>query len=148
MARRALYGFDPARLVEVRQERGMSRSDLGRIADVPYNTLRRWETGNAAPAPDSLNRVADVLGVGLSELSAIPAAARTLATARNSKGLTQVDVAVALGMSKSTYSRLERGEREATKTDVQRLSAVLGETEATIRDLWMRAKRRPGSAQR
>ena len=116
MARRALYGFDPTRLIEVRRERGLSRSDLGRIADVPYNTLRRWETANAAPAPELLKQVADALGVELSELAVIPTAAATLASRRNEKGLTQLEVATALGMSKSTYSRLERGERKATRT--------------------------------
>lgn len=148
MARRALYGFDPTRLIEVRRERGLSRSDLGRIADVPYNTLRRWETANAAPAPELLKRVADALGVELSELAVIPTAAATLASRRNEKGLTQLEVAAALGMSKSTYSRLERGERKATKDDIRRLAEALEESDAAVRELWTRANQRPGIAQR
>ncbi|MBM4607690.1 helix-turn-helix domain-containing protein [Rhodococcus hoagii] len=44
MSRRALHGFDPARLKELRGEKGLSRSDLGRLSGVPYNTIRRWET--------------------------------------------------------------------------------------------------------
>ncbi|WP_366919388.1 helix-turn-helix domain-containing protein [Rhodococcus ruber] len=61
--RRALYGFDPTRLTEVRRERGLSRSDLGRLSSVTYNTVRNWETGESAPSPSTLERVAEVLGV-------------------------------------------------------------------------------------
>ncbi|MBM4503435.1 helix-turn-helix domain-containing protein, partial [Rhodococcus hoagii] len=32
---------------ELRGEKGLSRSDLGRLSGVPYNTIRRWETGNS-----------------------------------------------------------------------------------------------------
>ncbi|MBM4509755.1 helix-turn-helix domain-containing protein [Rhodococcus hoagii] len=32
-------------------KKGLSRSDLGRLSGVSYNTIRRWETGNSAPAP-------------------------------------------------------------------------------------------------
>ncbi len=110
--RRALYGFDPTRLTEVRRERGgLSRSDLGRLSSVTYNTVRNWETGESAPSPSTLERVAEVLGVTVHELAVVPEQAQTLASWRTRRGLAQSDIAQELGMSKSTYSRLERGER-------------------------------------
>ncbi|MBD8057071.1 helix-turn-helix transcriptional regulator [Rhodococcus ruber] len=143
MPRRALHGFDPARLIEVRHERGLSRSDLGRLAGVSYNTIRGWETGRAAPSPAALEQVAQVLQVDASELVAVRSDARTLAFCRTQKGLAQEDVARELGMSKSTYSRLERGERPMTNAEAQKLAAVLGIDEEQVKSLWLHAHRRP-----
>lgn len=78
MPRRALYGFDPTRLTEVRRERGLSRSDLGRLSGVTYNTIRSWETGEGAPSPSALERVASVLDVAVSELAVVPDEVQTL----------------------------------------------------------------------
>ncbi|MBM4496621.1 helix-turn-helix domain-containing protein [Rhodococcus hoagii] len=66
---------------------------------VPYNTIRRWETGNSAPAPDLLARVAEVLGVDVDALAVIQDAAVSLASWRTKKGFTQEEVAAALDMS-------------------------------------------------
>jgi len=141
--RRALYGFDPTRLTEVRRRRGLSRSDLGRLSGVPYTTIWRWETAQSAPAPDALEKVADILGVDVSELAVVQDEARTLAYWRTRKGLAQADIAHELGMSKSTYSRLERGERPMTNTEAQKLAAVLETDEDQVKALWLHAHRRP-----
>ena len=143
VSRRALYGFDPTRLAEVRRERGLSRSDLGRLSGVPYNALRRWETGEGAPTPDALERVAGALEVDVSELAVVRDDAQTLASRRTRQGLSQSDAAHELGMSKSTYSRLERGERPMTNAEAQKLAAILETTEEQVKSLWTRAHHRP-----
>lgn len=144
--RRALYGFDPTRLTEVRRERGLSRSDLGRLSSVTYNTVRNWETGESAPSPSTLERVAEVLGVTVHELAVVPEQAQTLASWRTRRGLAQSDIAQELGMSKSTYSRLERGERSPTSDERRKLATILDTSEEQVTSLWMRAHRRPGGS--
>lgn len=148
VSRRALHGFDPARLKELRGEKGLSRSDLGRLSGVPYNTIRRWETGNSAPAPDLLARVAEVLGVDVDALAVIQEAAVSLASWRTKKGFTQEEVAAALDMSPSTYSRLERGERPVTNGDTATLASLFGIEPEQVRSSWMRAHQRPGGTRR
>ncbi|MBM4601344.1 helix-turn-helix domain-containing protein [Rhodococcus hoagii] len=118
MTRRALHGFDPARLKELRGEKGLSRSDLGRLSGVPYNTIRRWETGNSAPAPDLLARVAEVLGVDVDALAVIQDAAVSLASWRTKKGSqTGGSGPHALDMSPSTYSRTRTGRTPVHQRD-------------------------------
>jgi len=141
--RRALYGFDPTRLTEVRRERGLSRSDLGRLSGVPYSTIWRWETGQSAPAPTALEKVGAILGVDPSELAVVQDDAQNLAHFRTVKGLAQIDAASELGLSKSTYSRLERGERPMTNTEVQKLAALLETDEEHVKKMWLRAHHRP-----
>ncbi|NKZ71515.1 helix-turn-helix domain-containing protein [Rhodococcus hoagii] len=85
-------------LKELRGEKGLSRSDLGRLSGF-RTTIRRWETGNSAPAPDLLARVAEVLGVDVDALAVIQDAAVSLASWRTKKGFTQEEVAAALDMS-------------------------------------------------
>ncbi|MBM4516037.1 helix-turn-helix domain-containing protein [Rhodococcus hoagii] len=115
---------------------------------VPYNTIRRWETGNSAPAPDLLARVAEVLGVDVDALAVIQDAAVSLASWRTKKGFTQEEVAAALDMSPSTYSRLERGERPVTNGDTATLASLFGIEPEQVRSSWMRAHQRPGGTRR
>ncbi|NLA00221.1 helix-turn-helix domain-containing protein [Rhodococcus hoagii] len=121
-----------------------SRTSFG----VPYNTIRRWETGNSAPAPDLLARVAEVLGVDVDALAVIQDAAVSLASWRTKKGFTQEEVAAALDMSPSTYSRLERGERPVTNGDTATLASLFGIEPEQVRSSWMRAHQRPGGTRR
>ncbi|WP_366919389.1 helix-turn-helix domain-containing protein [Rhodococcus ruber] len=51
-----------------------------------------------------------------------------------------------LGMSKSTYSRLERGERSPTSDERRKLATILDTSEEQVTSLWMRAHRRPGGS--
>ena len=143
--RRALHGFDPTRLVELRSDQGLSRSDLGRLAGVSYNSLLRWETGAAVPSPDLLARIATTLGVDVAALAAVREENRTLASWRTQSNLTQGDVATALGISCSTYSRLERGERPPTAADTNSLARLFDITTEQVRTSWERAHKRPAA---
>lgn len=143
MPPRTLRGFDPTRLIEARRASGMSRSDLARIADVPYNSLRRWEVGEADPTLDSLERVATALEVEVGQIAVIPEVERTLQYWRALRGLSQQDVAAAVNTSTSSYSRLERGESVLSTSAQQRLSEVLGISENAVALAWQQAHQRP-----
>ncbi|WP_308207117.1 helix-turn-helix domain-containing protein [Mycobacterium szulgai] len=62
MTRRVLRGFDAAKFAALRQERGLSVSDLARLGDIGTSTIHAWEAGTRTPQVDLLARVMDVLG--------------------------------------------------------------------------------------
>lgn len=54
-----------------REKLGLSTHELARQADISQPTILRLEQGRfAAPRPDKLARIADVLGLGLADLYA------------------------------------------------------------------------------
>jgi transcriptional regulator with XRE-family HTH domain len=59
------------RLQQMREEIGMSQSQLARAAGVPLTSLRNWEQGHRMPLFDSVVRVAKALGVSLDRLAGV-----------------------------------------------------------------------------
>jgi transcriptional regulator with XRE-family HTH domain len=47
----------------LREQAGLSRSELARQASIPVSTLRNWETGQGFPPLAALVKLARVLGV-------------------------------------------------------------------------------------
>lgn len=66
---------------------------------------------------------------------------RTLATERQAAGLTQTQIAAALGTSQAQIARLESGNADAKLSTISRLAAALGKTiEFTVADAKPAAK--------
>jgi transcriptional regulator with XRE-family HTH domain len=57
------------RLQKLREEAGMSQSQLARAAGLPLTTLRNWEQGRRVPLLDNALRVAKALGVTVDHLA-------------------------------------------------------------------------------
>jgi transcriptional regulator with XRE-family HTH domain len=51
------------RLKKTRQDKGLSQSELGKMVDVHYTQIGRYESKGAKPAGDVFSRIANVLGV-------------------------------------------------------------------------------------
>ncbi|MGJ0638708.1 helix-turn-helix domain-containing protein [Xenorhabdus bovienii] len=51
------------RLRELRRQKGLSQSELGKLAELHYTHIGRFERGTSRPGSDTLKRLADVLGV-------------------------------------------------------------------------------------
>lgn len=51
------------RLKSLRQQRNLSQTELGELADLHYTHVGRYERGTSRPAADTLNRLATALGV-------------------------------------------------------------------------------------
>lgn len=51
------------RLKSLRKQRNLSQSELGELVDVHYTHIGRYERGSSRPAADTLNRLAQALGV-------------------------------------------------------------------------------------
>jgi len=61
------YSF-AARLKKLRNERGMSKTRLGKSVGVSTTCVWNWEEGNTEPRPYNLGALADVLGVSTNYL--------------------------------------------------------------------------------
>ena len=57
-----LEGF-AKRLRELRKQKDLSQSELGKLASLHYTHIGRYERGASRPSGDTLKRLADVLGV-------------------------------------------------------------------------------------
>ncbi|WP_249357510.1 helix-turn-helix domain-containing protein [Citrobacter sp. wls619] len=62
MADMADTGF-AQRLRELRRQKGLSQSELGKLADLHYTHIGRFERGTSRPGGDTLKRLADALDV-------------------------------------------------------------------------------------
>jgi transcriptional regulator with XRE-family HTH domain len=51
------------RLKSLRKQRNLSQTELGELVDVHYTHIGRYERGSSRPAADTLNRLAQALGV-------------------------------------------------------------------------------------
>jgi transcriptional regulator with XRE-family HTH domain len=51
------------RLRDLRRAKGLSQTELGKLAGLHYTHIGRYERGASRPSGDALKRLADVLGV-------------------------------------------------------------------------------------
>ena len=56
------------RITELREAKGLSKTELARAMDVDLAAEHRWETGEAMPRADKLPRLAALLGCSIDEL--------------------------------------------------------------------------------
>lgn len=143
MTRRPLRGFDRERLIELRTEKGYTRGDLARFAEVSVAAVRAWESGQATPQVDRLARVVKALEVPMSELVRIPPHERYLGDLRVQAGLTQPQLAREVGISTASLSSLELGETSLREQVAEQLARALGVDTAEVRAAYERSRTRP-----
>lgn len=61
--RAGVTGFQPQRLTQAREARGLTKTALAAMVDRSSPTLSRWEKGDALPEADSLERLAKALNL-------------------------------------------------------------------------------------
>ncbi len=55
---------------KLRKQEGLSQDKLARLADIPYNTLVKIESGKSNnPTFETLSKLADVFGISIDELA-------------------------------------------------------------------------------
>lgn len=68
-ARRAARRIFGARIVELRERRGMTQTAAAEHLEVTKLTMHKWEAGDTEPDVLDAQRLADLLGVGLEVLT-------------------------------------------------------------------------------
>ncbi|MBH5144258.1 helix-turn-helix transcriptional regulator [Rhodococcus erythropolis] len=126
MSRRMMRGFSPAALKKAREARKVGRAALARSAGVSSSTVRRWENGQVSPGVDLLAQVAVVLGIEISDVVLVPVGTRYPGDWRVLKGLTQMQLAAAVGVTTEVIGAIERGERVVPDAIATKLAKKLG----------------------
>lgn len=63
--------IDPARLRSAREERALSRLELGRAAGVSDRTIERLERGDRGARPGTIRKLASCLGLRPTEIATV-----------------------------------------------------------------------------
>lgn len=143
MTRRVLRGFDPQAFTAVRRQKGISVSDLSRLADVAQATVFNWEAGKSTPQVDLLARVMRILDAPIEQVVNIPAGERYPGDWRVVNGLTQPELAAAVKMPTTTLRGIERADAALTDGNAEKLSTFLGISVEEYRAAYQRARERP-----
>lgn len=143
MTRRVLRGFDAQAFAEARRRRGISVSDLSRLANVSQATVFNWEAGKSTPQVDLLARVMGILESPIERVVSIPADGRYPGDWRVIKGLTQPELAAAVKIPTTTLRGIERADAALTDGNAEKLSNYLGISLEEYRAAYQRARQRP-----
>lgn len=149
MGRRVHRGFDREALraaLKAAKANGVPRSDLARLAGISVSTLRSWDRRGGAPDIERLSRLCAVLGIEVTDLVHVPDDEAMPSDFRIRKGLTQVQLAAAAGMSTTVLSDFERAESRWSPTKATKIAAVLGISIDDLERAWQRARTRPAGA--
>jgi transcriptional regulator with XRE-family HTH domain len=146
MTRRVMRGFDAQAFAQARHRRGISVSDLARLADVSPATIFNWEGGKGTPQVDLLARAMRILNAPIEQVVPIPADERYPGDWRVIRGMTQPELAVAAGIGTSTLKGIERADAGLTDANAVNLAMHLGISVDEYRAAYQRARRRPPGA--
>lgn len=57
-----------SRIKEIRLKKGLTQNELGKMCHIAESTIRRYELGSLNPKIETLQKIADALGVPITEL--------------------------------------------------------------------------------
>lgn len=116
-------GFQPAALRQARLAAGLSTEELAGRLGRTRTTVARWEAGSRLPQPSNVQALAAALGVSPEVLVEAP---QSLSGLRASRGLSQAQVAEAIGVTQPAYARVESGRSGASYELVVALAELFG----------------------
>lgn len=143
VSRRVMRGFDPTAFSQARQDAGLSRKDLARLARTGRATIDNWETGRATPQIDVLVRASEVLNVPIDTFVKIAADQRYPGDLRVLHGLTQPQLATATGLSTTTIGAIERGEVTLSDANATAIATALQLSPHAYQQAYERSRTRP-----
>ena len=121
-------GVDPAALRAARERAGLTQHQLARLVGVAGGeSISRWELGASEPRPDIVVRLAKALDLPALQLLEIVDEVPDLRALRFAAGLSAVEVAARVHVSKTTYQHWESGrwERMPERRNLQALARAL-----------------------
>jgi transcriptional regulator with XRE-family HTH domain len=121
----AVRSFDPASLRRLRRRHGLSHDALGARVGINRPALIAYEKGSKRVGLHSLHLLAAALGVDPLELTTATRDTATLADLRARAGVSKTDLADRLGLDRTTWERVERGERGLRPDVAEAVAEVL-----------------------
>lgn len=120
--------FAPGRLRALRQQAGLTLTDLAERAQIPRPNLSHYESGARTAGFDAVVAMADALDIEPLELTDADPDALTLADLRLQARRSRVELAAAASVSYDTWYAIETGRRRLTDEVAARVAAVLDVT--------------------
>ncbi|ULE31143.1 helix-turn-helix transcriptional regulator [Mycobacterium sp. IDR2000157661] len=143
MTRRVMRGFSAQNFRQIRCDRGLSVSDLARLADVGQSTIHAWEAGKSTPQIDLLARAMAVLKAPIEQVVIVAREERYPGDWRVLRGITQPELAAAAKIATTTLRGIERADIALTDLNAATLAELLGIDVAEYRAAYQRARSRP-----
>jgi transcriptional regulator with XRE-family HTH domain len=127
--------FSAAGLRARRERAGWSVLDLRDLTGIPRAELEAYESGDRAPRPDRLAKLARAFGIAPLSMLDREVIGYGLASLRTAAGLRQQDLVISADLSPATLRSLERGmSRRLTRPVAERLARALGTTVEAVRE--------------
>ena len=120
--------FAPGRLRTLRQQAGLTVTQLAERAQIPRPNISSYESGARTVGFDAAVAIAEALGVDPLELTDANPNALTLADLRLRARRSRVELAAAAGVSYDTWYAIETGRRRLTDDVAARIAEVLDVT--------------------
>jgi transcriptional regulator with XRE-family HTH domain len=129
----AVRSFNPEALRRLRQAAGLSHDALAALVAINRQGLIAYEKGTKRVGLHSLHLLARALDVDPLELTTVTRSSATLADLRARAGVSKTDLAARLGMHRTMWDRVERGERRLSRDNTQAVAEVLGVEASEVR---------------
>lgn len=113
------------RIKELRQENNLTLRQLGEELNLKNSTLSQYETGKRNPKDEIWQKIADFFQVPVPYLRG-ESSPNKIKNIRQVKGLSQQDVAKALGLTRQAIALYETGQREPKIETWQKLANYFG----------------------
>ncbi len=113
---------------EARKKSGMTQAELANKLDIPFQSVSQWERDIRNPKKETLQRIADALGISLPELTGEQAETigNSILGILRESGLTFPEVVKKTGIDPQKLFAIVSGEHvEIRKEDAKKLGAVL-----------------------
>ena len=113
------------RIAELRKLNKISQSDFGKAMGVAQNTISQWERGAREPDLAMLHNIATYFGVSIDYLIGKDTevrAMKNLKKLRVNRGLTQKQLADALGIDRTAVAKYENGKNGATAKMLKKIA--------------------------
>ncbi len=136
MPRSGVRGFSPAALRKGRADAELRADELARLIGVTRQAVTSWENGRSRPSPVTLLALSKALRMSTADLAPIREIDLRISDLRSQAGLTQADVAGALGVSTTVVGDLERGFRPVDTGQADVLAELYQVAPARVHTIW------------
>lgn len=112
----------------IRLKNGMTQAEFGDIAGVSSMAVSQWENGRSVPRMGAIRAIASHFKIPASEVvdGAFDSTGKRIAKARALAGMTQRQLADALGITQQSVYYYESGDRDIKSNSLVKISKVLG----------------------
>jgi len=123
-------------LRKARADAELRADELARLIGVTRQAVTSWENGRSRPSPVTLLALSKALRVPTADLAPIREIDLRISDLRSQAGLTQADVAGALGVSTTVVGDLERGFRPVDTGQADVLAELYQVAPARVHTIW------------